>query len=157
MQFNSIWPIDRTLSGATTPAKSGPGSNGNEGVLRIPQSSSISGTSPSDCFVSYSEQLWRGRAYPSAEVQSVYSTAPANWIKDSWWAIVRFYYWCSRFLYGTQNYSHKRLIMVLWFLKKQVFIVGVTSSVRSGFKFRIFLSLRLVCLSTSNDNSNRKS
>ena len=28
---------------------SGPGSNGNEGMLRIPQSSSFIGTSPSDC------------------------------------------------------------------------------------------------------------
>ena len=46
-------PIYRTLSGATTPGQSGPGSNGNEGVLRIPQSSSIAGTSPSDCLVSY--------------------------------------------------------------------------------------------------------
>ena len=53
MQFNSIQPIDRTLSGATTPGQSGPGSNGNEGVLHIPQSSSIAGTSPSDCLVSY--------------------------------------------------------------------------------------------------------
>ena len=42
-----------TLSGATTPGQSGPGSNGNEGVLRIPQSHSITGTSPSDCLVSY--------------------------------------------------------------------------------------------------------
>ena len=41
------------LSIATIPGQSGPGSNGNEGVLRITQSSSITGTSPSDCFVSY--------------------------------------------------------------------------------------------------------
>ena len=40
-QFNSIWPINRTLSGATTQAQSGPGSNGNVGVLHILQSSSI--------------------------------------------------------------------------------------------------------------------
>ena len=38
--------------GATFPGQSGPWSNGNEGVLRIPQSSSITGTSPSDCLVS---------------------------------------------------------------------------------------------------------
>ena len=36
MQFSSIWPIDRTLLGATTPGQSEPGSDGNEGVLRIP-------------------------------------------------------------------------------------------------------------------------
>ena len=49
-----------TLSGATTPDQSGPGSNGNEGVLRIPQSLSIAGTSPSDCLVSYNRILIGG-------------------------------------------------------------------------------------------------
>ena len=44
--------MDRALSGATTPGQSGPGIDGNEGVLHIPQSSSIAGTSPSDCLVS---------------------------------------------------------------------------------------------------------
>ena len=34
-QFSSIWLIDRTLSGATTLGKSGPGSDGNKGVLCI--------------------------------------------------------------------------------------------------------------------------
>ena len=67
------------LSGATTPGQSGPGSNGNEGVLRIPQSSSTAGTSPSDCLVSYAGHSLGGGSYPSAEVQSVYSTAPADW------------------------------------------------------------------------------
>ena len=51
-QFSSIWPTDRSLSGATTPGQSEPGSDGNEGVLRTPQSSSIIGTSPSDCLES---------------------------------------------------------------------------------------------------------
>ena len=43
----------RALSSATTPGQSGPESNGKEGDLRIPQSPSITGTSPSDCLVSY--------------------------------------------------------------------------------------------------------
>ena len=43
------------LSGTTTLRQSGPGSNGNEGVLHIPQSPSITGTSPSDCLVSYQD------------------------------------------------------------------------------------------------------
>ena len=34
MQVSSIQPIERTLSGATFPGQNGPGSNGNEGVLR---------------------------------------------------------------------------------------------------------------------------
>ena len=40
------------LSGANTLSSSEPGSNGNEGVLCIPQSSSISGTLSLDCLVS---------------------------------------------------------------------------------------------------------
>ena len=59
-RFNSIWPTDRTLLGATTPGQSGPGSDGNEGLLRILQSSSITGTSPSGCLVSYTGHSLRG-------------------------------------------------------------------------------------------------
>ena len=81
MQFSSIKPIDRALSGATIPGLSGPGSNGNKGVLCIPQSSSITGASPLDCLVSYLEHLL-GVSYPSAEKQSVYSIAPVDWAKS---------------------------------------------------------------------------
>ena len=49
LQLSYIWLIDRTLSAATTPGQSGPGSNGNEGVFHIPQSSRNIGTSSSDC------------------------------------------------------------------------------------------------------------
>ena len=50
-------------------------------ALRIPQSSSIAGTSPSDCLVSYNQDnRWWG-SYPSAEVQSVYST-PTGQLSD---------------------------------------------------------------------------
>ena len=48
----SIWSIDRTLSSATTPGQSGPGSNGNEGVLHIPQISKAEAP-PSDGLMSY--------------------------------------------------------------------------------------------------------
>ena len=59
MQFNSIQPLDRALSGATIPGQSGPGSNSNEGMLCIPLSPRITGTSPSECFVSYpGHSLW---------------------------------------------------------------------------------------------------
>ena len=43
-KFTSIWPIDRTQLGATTGGRNEPGSDSNEGVLRIPESSSITGT-----------------------------------------------------------------------------------------------------------------
>ena len=70
------------LSGAPNLGQSGHGNDGNEEVLCIPQSSSITGASTSDCFVSYPEHplgVW----YPSAEIQSVYSTdpPPADWAR----------------------------------------------------------------------------
>ena len=47
MSNSSIHPIARTLSGVTTQGQSETGNNGNKEVLCIPQSSSITGTSPS--------------------------------------------------------------------------------------------------------------
>ena len=79
--FSSIQPISRALSDAIIPGQSEPGSNGNEGVLFIPQSSNITRTSPSDGLVSY-PGLSSGVGYPSAEVLSVYSIAPADWAID---------------------------------------------------------------------------
>ena len=49
-QFSSISLKDRTLINATTSGQNGPGSDSNKGVLHIPQSSSITGASPLDCF-----------------------------------------------------------------------------------------------------------
>ena len=77
-QFSSVWPMDRTLSCTTTTGQSAPGIDGNKGVLRIPQSSSITGASASDCLVSYPGYSLE-KFYPSAEKQSVYSAAPADW------------------------------------------------------------------------------
>ena len=85
----------------TIPGQSGPGSDGNEEVLHILQSSSVTGASQSDFLVSYTRILAGGilplsaemqsvlfyspsrlghslvESYSSAEMQSVYSTAPA--------------------------------------------------------------------------------
>ena len=76
-QLSSIWPINRILSGATTLGKSGPGIDGNKGVLHIPQSSSISGASGSHCLVSYLGHSL-GVSYSYAEMISEYSAAPAD-------------------------------------------------------------------------------
>ena len=46
-QFNSIGPIDRTLSGAIIPGQREPVSDGNDVLLRFLQSPNITGTSPS--------------------------------------------------------------------------------------------------------------
>ena len=68
MQSSFILPIDMALSGATTLGQSGPGSDGNEVVPCISQSSSIIWTSPADCLVSYPGHSLGGGSYPSAEV-----------------------------------------------------------------------------------------
>ena len=70
-----VWNRTRTRLDATTQVLIGPGSNGNEGLLCIPQSSSIIWASPSDFLVSYPGYSL-GESYSSAEKQSVYSTAP---------------------------------------------------------------------------------
>ena len=68
-----------------TPGLSGPGSNGNDGVLRIPQSPITI-----RLFSVISRHLLVG--YPSAEVQSVYSTATADWaINIFQWKLSQFY------------------------------------------------------------------
>ena len=49
-------------------------------MLRIPQSSSITGTSPSDYLVSYVGHSLVVVSYPYADVQSVYSTSKTDWV-----------------------------------------------------------------------------
>ena len=61
--------------------QSGPGSDGNDGVFCIPQSSSIIEASPSDCLVSYPVHTLP-ESYPFAEMRSVYSTAPTDWAEN---------------------------------------------------------------------------
>ena len=80
IQCSSIWPIDRTLSGATTPGQCGPGSDSSKEILHIPQSSCITEASPPDCLVSNLGHSER-ESYSSAEMLSVYSAAPADWVK----------------------------------------------------------------------------
>ena len=53
-----------TLSSTTTPGQSGRGSDGNEEEPRIPQSSCITGASPSDCIVSYPRNSLAGSLNP---------------------------------------------------------------------------------------------
>ena len=77
MHFSSISPIDRALSGATTPSQNRHGSYGNEVVLCIPKSCSITRTSASVCLVSYTRTLLGG-PYSSTEMQLAYSTAPVD-------------------------------------------------------------------------------
>ena len=66
-QFSSIRPIDSTLSGITTLGSSRTGSDDKEGVLRIPQTSRITGTSLSLCLESYPGH-WLGDLTPLQKI-----------------------------------------------------------------------------------------
>ena len=77
MLFNFILPIDRTLSGATSLGQNGPGSDGNKWVLRITQRSTVAEAIPSVCSVPWTGHSLE-KSYSSAELQSVYSAAPAD-------------------------------------------------------------------------------
>ena len=85
---SSIWPIDGTLSGATTLGQSGHGSNGDNGALCIPQSSRITGASP-----------LLGETYPFEEMLSVYFAAPmvSSQVND-WTFLFDPYMWPKQFL-----------------------------------------------------------
>ena len=87
------------LSGPTIPCQSGPGSNDNEGVLRIPPNPSITEASPLDCLASYTGHSLC-ESYPCAEAQSEYSTAPADRQRE------------GNIYEEREGESHRRLVIV---------------------------------------------
>ena len=87
MLNSSVWPINRTLSGATTPGHSWSGSDGNEAVLCIPQSSSITGASSSDCLMSYPGHCGGGLTRLQ-RCRQRYSTALVDC--DFYWCVTTF-------------------------------------------------------------------
>ena len=76
----SIWSISGTLTGTTTSSQSGPGSNGNEGVFHIPQSSRTE-TSLSDGLVSYLGYLlgWVSLTPQQKCCQHILQLQPTKW------------------------------------------------------------------------------
>ena len=107
MSNSFIWLTDRSLSRATTSGQSGPGSDGNKGVVCIQQSSSITGVSPLDCLVSYQDT--RSARYSSTEMQLVYSTAPADWVISSLWRHI--------FSKNHSQYCYSNKPVILWMSK----------------------------------------
>ena len=85
VQLNSIekyWFIYRNLTSTMTPGQSRTGNNSIEGVLHIPPK--LLGCSLIIRWFRVISRTLVGLgegSYPSAEVQSVYSTAPADWAK----------------------------------------------------------------------------
>ena len=108
-QFSSI---DRALSGAIIPGQSGPESGGNKGVLCIPQSSSITGTSLSDCLVSYpGHLLGEGVLTLCRKAVSVFYS-PSRLNKTT--------YWIRLIMLDRNTWNHlpvKKLLIKIKFLK----------------------------------------
>ena len=75
-QNSSIWPIDRTLSGTTTPGQSRLGSNGNEELLHARQSFRM-GASPSDVLW-HIQDISCGVLTPPQTVVGVYYSLPTQ-------------------------------------------------------------------------------
>ena len=82
-QFSSIWHVDRSLSEATTLGQSGLGSDGNDGVHCIPQSSRITGTLTSDCLMSYSEYSCGGGVLHLRRNAVCVFYSPGHWACES--------------------------------------------------------------------------
>ena len=78
--FSSIWPIDRLYQVLPHRARVDLGAMVNKGRSAFPKAPVLLEASPSDCLVSYPGHSLE-RFYPSAEMQSVYFTAPADWAK----------------------------------------------------------------------------
>ena len=131
VQSTSIWPIDRTLSGATTPGQSGPWSDGNERVLHIP------GTSPSDYLVSYLGHS----SYPSAKKQSVYSTAPADWARETQVGWMFGFYGISTFVgYLTGNPFFMQIVL----FQTIQFSMSTEFNCQKHFYFKLFSLIQLI-------------
>ena len=80
----NVKPIDRALSGATIPGQSGPGSNGNEGVPPYSPKLSITGTSPTDCLVSYTGHSLVGGVLPFCRGAVCVFYSPRRLSKQFW-------------------------------------------------------------------------
>ena len=157
-QFSSIW-LDRTLSEATTPGHSGPGCDDNEGVLYIPQSSSITGTSPSDCLVSYHRHLLEGSGVlPLCRDAVSVFYSPADRAKLTDWLILMacqtvYGYWCQKtniYYYSfnphtSETHSWHKLATAVVGEPKVPFSIATTPWCREGATpFPGFLHLPLI-------------
>ena len=76
-QTCSIWPIDRTLSGATTPTWVDLGAMAMKGYSTFPKAKTL--PEPRHLTVSYCRHLFGGMSYSSVEMKPVCSMAPADW------------------------------------------------------------------------------
>ena len=131
----------------TTPGQNGPATNGNEGVLRILQISSITWISPSDCLLSYTGHSLAG-VYPSAELQSVNSNASNNfkfditgWINKTVVKYPKLFATVEAILLDFPNMVYSGFWYAHYLLSKQTMILNICDLL---FKLKNLISVSLV-------------
>ena len=93
-------------------SQSGPGNNGYEGILHIPQNSR-SGASPSNGLVSYPGHLLRRGSYSYAEMQSAYYTANTGKLMICIFTSFVVYLFFEEFNKSLMKYSKKKIKILL--------------------------------------------
>ena len=118
-----------------------------KGCSTFPKISSVTGTSPSDCLVSYQDTRWEGFLF--AEVQSVYSTAPADWARWLHCLIkcIFIYIWAGIYIYiyiyylllvqqEKSKYSKMNSSTTTWNIKSLNTKFRLRRSWYNGYRFR---------------------
>ena len=139
MSYSSIWPTDRILSGAITSGQSRSGSDGSEvGTLHSPKIQHY--WSLTIRLFSVISRTLVGESYPSAEMQSVCSTAPADLAYNALNDIV-----------NVQNSSKRSLLLWRrWLQINETHIILLDAKREKTFNFFYLLLLQLF-VSTTND------
>ena len=126
MSNSSTWPTDRTLSGTTTLSQSGPGSDGNELVLCIPQSSSITRALTSECLMSYPRYwLVKRGSYPPAENKPIRKSFKKRWL--SFITCIRIF---SEIQWGTSSWTKKMTLKGFHYYQRQTSRIYLTLAIR---------------------------
>ena len=152
MSNSSVWPIDRTLSDATTQGQSEPGSDDNEGALRIPQSSSITGTSPSNCLVLYPEHSLGSFTSLERWSRGIQQTRPSKDLSvlqiktNSQWDILFLFYYLL-----TSDDFHKLFCYLFWYycsaqLYTYVYSILMSTHTHSFICARIHIHIHMCCI-----------
>ena len=109
MLNSSVWPKDRILQRASPQGQSGPGSNDNDGVLHISQSS-ITGASPSDYLMSCSGHSLRAGFNPLQRNSRCILQPQPTGPQDTYWRCLTLLQRSSRWFYSPSRLGHKTLI-----------------------------------------------
>ena len=158
MSSSSTWPADWILSGFTPPKQSGPGTDGKEMVLNVPQSSSVTEALPSDCLMSYPGYSLE-ESYLAAETQSVFSADLSRLGQILFIHIYKIYIICKRIGLITVLFQTIQFSMSTKFKNSKYCYVSLTiqlniihlfahSQTIKKFYFNQFSVMLVICLHT---------